>query len=533
MKRVLFAVIILSMVCFGATKDGVLQIYKADYPPTIDGEMDMIWYTASYERIGIMDADDVAPPDGYLDLFCSARLMWDDDYLYTFVKVVDDEVSSTSANSWENDSFEIFFDADNSKGEAMDGVDDDQLRIEYQDGSDNTLYDSVLGSGTAAGTEGATADWENPAGDAYGYIVEAAWPIDIIGLAPGEVFGFEMQINERDAEARVNMFRWYGLNNDTWNSPDLWGEAELVDYPAGDALSIPATDAAPVIDGVLDDPWVDNAYPVEAGTYVFSTNDVVGTEYTEIEDWEDLQMNFSTLWDATSLYVFVEVIDDEVSVSSPNSWENDSIELCIDGDNSKGDAWDGVDDSQTRWVWGTTTPSLTADVPAWGELDDYEGYTLELQIPAVDLQFPLETGQEIGLEVQINDRDNEVRENILRWWGGDDISWLEPKRWGTAVLTGEPNAVAVRNPNAFGLAQNFPNPFNPTTSINFTLDKRSAVKLTVYDVLGNEVAQLVNDVRQAGPQTVQFDGSALSSGVYFYKLETASNVITKKMMLMK
>jgi hypothetical protein len=533
MKRVLFAVICLSMMLSAGTNSAnQFQIYKAAFAPTIDGEMDDIWKTASYERLGHMNADDAAPPDNYLDCFVEARCMWDDDNFYVFAKIVDEEISSTSANSWENDSFEYFFDGDNSKSEAVDGVDDIQIRIEYQDGSDITKYDASHGPALPPGTVGAVADWENPSGDAMGWAVEALFPLAELNIEASTVIGFELQLNERDADTRQNMYRWWGLNNDSWNSPDLWGEAELVDYQANDVLNVPSTATAPTIDGVLDDPWAESSYAIEAGTYVFTNADIVGTDYAEIEEWEDLQMNFRTMWDASNLYVWIEVIDDEVSISSANSWENDSIEICVDGDNSKGDAWD-TNDSQTRWVWSAAAGSLTGDVVAWGELAELEGYAMELKIPAADLKFPLENEQEIGLEIQVNDRDAEVRQNMIRWWLGDNMSWQQPVRWGTAVLTGGSAVAREIGPNAFGLNQNFPNPFNPTTNISFTLDKRSAVKLTVFDVLGNEVAQLVNDVRQAGPQIVSFDGSKLSSGVYFYKLETASNVITKKMMLMK
>jgi hypothetical protein len=271
--------------------DGVWQVYQAAYPPTIDGAMDPIWFNASYEVLGNQSAEDTAPPDGYLDLFCSARVMWDADNMYVFVKVVDDEISSSSANSWENDSFEIFFDGDNSKADAMDGVDDIQLRIEYQDGDDASAYDSV-----PDGTEGAVGDWEDPAGTAFGYYIEAAFPLEPLGVdaSEGTIIGFEMQINERDNEVRENMFRWVGLDNNTWNTPSLWGEAELIAYTADEVLAIPMAGAAPTIDGASDDAW-DAGYAIEAGTYVFTTNDVVGADYTEIEEWEDLQMNFKSM----------------------------------------------------------------------------------------------------------------------------------------------------------------------------------------------------------------------------------------------
>ncbi len=85
----------------------------------------------------------------------------------------------------------------------------------------------------------------------------------------------------------------------------------------------------------------------------------------------------------------------------------------------------------------------------------------------------------------------------------------------------------------FRLEQNYPNPFNPTTNITYVLPKAENVSLKVYDVLGREVATLVNEVKPAGAYTVPFNASNLASGVYFYKLQAGSFVQTKKMMLVK
>ena len=99
------------------------------------------------------------------------------------------------------------------------------------------------------------------------------------------------------------------------------------------------------------------------------------------------------------------------------------------------------------------------------------------------------------------------------------------------------NTVSVEdiklNPTSFSLEQNYPNPFNPSTQIQYRVASVSNVSLKVYDVLGNEVATLVNEEKPAGTYEVKFDAAELSSGIYFYKLQAGSFSETKKMILMK
>ena len=88
-------------------------------------------------------------------------------------------------------------------------------------------------------------------------------------------------------------------------------------------------------------------------------------------------------------------------------------------------------------------------------------------------------------------------------------------------------------PVNYDLKQNFPNPFNPATKINYSLPKSSKVRLTIYDMLGNKVSELVNATQQSGNYTVEFKGAGLSSGVYFYKLEAGCFLDIKRMTLIK
>jgi hypothetical protein len=88
-------------------------------------------------------------------------------------------------------------------------------------------------------------------------------------------------------------------------------------------------------------------------------------------------------------------------------------------------------------------------------------------------------------------------------------------------------------PTQFGLEQNYPNPFNPSTSIQYQVSSISQVSLKVYDLLGREVAELVNEEKPAGTYEVTFDASGLSSGVYYYQIKTDSYLETKKMLLIR
>lgn len=93
--------------------------------------------------------------------------------------------------------------------------------------------------------------------------------------------------------------------------------------------------------------------------------------------------------------------------------------------------------------------------------------------------------------------------------------------------------ISTEIPDRFELSQNFPNPFNPTTMIKFTIPKNSNVKLSIYDITGKEISTLVNEHLTAGTYQYYFDGSKLNSGVYIYRLNNDDTYQTRKMVLLK
>jgi hypothetical protein len=92
------------------------------------------------------------------------------------------------------------------------------------------------------------------------------------------------------------------------------------------------------------------------------------------------------------------------------------------------------------------------------------------------------------------------------------------------------NGEIVKN---YALFQNYPNPFNPTTTINYQLPQTGNVTLKIYDILGREVATLVNEQKNQGRYSVNFDASSLASGVYIYRIKVNDYVCSKKMLMIK
>jgi hypothetical protein len=114
-----------------------------------------------------------------------------------------------------------------------------------------------------------------------------------------------------------------------------------------------------------------------------------------------------------------------------------------------------------------------------------------------------------------------------------DLNWYPAlhDRWTKGLPVGV--ADAPRLPEQFSLGQNYPNPFNPATTISYSVPKESRVMLKVFDMLGREVATLVNEVKQPGEYRLTFDASRFASGAYVYRLSSPNQTIVRKMMLMK
>ena len=119
--------------------------------------------------------------------------------------------------------------------------------------------------------------------------------------------------------------------------------------------------------------------------------------------------------------------------------------------------------------------------------------------------------------------------------GGSTTSW--PSTPASMVEEYTPPVVGVEDPSSIPkeilLHQNFPNPFNPNTTIKYQIPELSFVTIKAYDVLGSEVVTLVDEEKPAGSYDVNFNGTGLSSGIYFYRLQAGNFIHSKKMILLK
>jgi hypothetical protein len=119
------------------------------------------------------------------------------------------------------------------------------------------------------------------------------------------------------------------------------------------------------------------------------------------------------------------------------------------------------------------------------------------------------------------------------WKDLRDGNWeIYYKRDPTGNVTGIKN-IDLEIPKEFSLSQNYPNPFNPSTKIKFSLPSSQFVTLKVYDVLGREIAGLINELREVGNYEVQFNPDNLVSGIYYYRFQAGTYSETKKLVLLR
>ncbi len=187
---------------------------------------------------------------------------------------------------------------------------------------------------------------------------------------------------------------------------------------------------------------------------------------------------------------------------------------------------------------GTTVDTLGVDSDA--------GYTAEMKLDLTKWGYPAGRGDGVVLlGVRMYDGDTFTglgnATGTFTWWAREAYGWDGNGGDGPAWMYMDPGTVLGVNdataklPLEFKLLGNYPNPFNPSTTIKFTVGRTSEVTLQVFDILGRQVAMKSLGVRQPGEHAVPFDASSLASGTYFYRLKTVNgnSTLQGKMMLLK
>jgi fibronectin type 3 domain-containing protein len=277
------------------------NIAEASSAPTVDGAVDAVWSGAtSYAMLNTLSGS-----AGGSDLSGAWRALWDATNLYYLVEVTDESLWNDSANAWDDDSVELYIDADNSKGTSYDGVNDYQLVFRWND--PGVIH---LGTNSATDTTGMDFAIEDTPG---GYTCEVLVPWATLGVTPaaGEFIGTDVHVNDDDdGGARDAKIAWYATADNSWTDPSTFGTGELL-AGAGDTTppAAPTNLSATAGDGVVDLDWDDNSEPdldsysvyrdtSSGGPYGQIASDVAGSDYSD-----------STVTNGTTYYYVVTAVD--------------------------------------------------------------------------------------------------------------------------------------------------------------------------------------------------------------------------------
>jgi hypothetical protein len=225
----------------------------------------------------------------------------------------------------------------------------------------------------------------------------------------------------------------------------------LAPGPAGVEIGlvpIVRTERPPVIDGQAEDAW--------SGAVKRRIERSKGP----VPPSGDVQGSFRAAWDDEALYVLVEVLDDRKVRNQALPWLDDSVEVYVDGDASRGEGYDGSNDHQLVFGWsdprvhrpkGPERPGVRFAQAEW----EY-GYRVEAALPWTAIGAAPRAGGAIGLDVHVNDNDGTGREDKLMWSDGADLAQGAPRRFGRAILLAaaraEPEAAAALTATVTDLA---------------------------------------------------------------------------------
>ncbi|MEL7160181.1 MAG: sugar-binding protein, partial [Bacteroidota bacterium] len=347
------------------------------------------------------------------DLAASWTATWDEETLYLFVAVTDNRLRNDSADPSEDDGVEIFIDADNSRGDSYDGVNDFHYVLGWNDTEVIERSRNATTGVIAAQSSGFT-----------NYTKEIAIPWTTLGIDPTDdlLFGLDFRINDDDNDGAADgRLSWQDRENVATERPANFGSGRL--RTVAPPPPVYAAPGAPVIDGQLDAAWLE--VPAQAITQVIDTS---------INGAEDLSATWRALWNPTFLFLYVSVTDDELRDNSSDWFNDDGIELYLDMGLERGRTYDN-NDRQLSVSWNSNLVIARQGGLGQGVLASVRntevGYDVELRLPWSGLGFTPAEGKFFGFDVQVLDDDGVGgRDGKLAWYASVDESDEDPSLFG-------------------------------------------------------------------------------------------------------
>lgn len=270
-------------------------------------------------------------------------------------------------------------------------------------------------------------------------------------------------------------------------------------------------------------------------TYTFTAGDISSGSALIERTFNNLDLS-SVTNQPTTIKFTVNVVGAVSSITGQPFTSITDVRLC--GANAPlkwpDGGWPDADSNKTIKLYDNgTNGDVTAGDQVWSRdvtFPQYSGLRVQYKYGA-NWGLPTNTGgndneSSVGTDHFINFTPNLVSARVANIWGQmGDHELLD-------VVVGVEDGLSTV-PDAYSLGQNYPNPFNPSTQINFALPSSGYVTLKVYNLIGQEVATLINGYMEAGSHYVNFNASGLTSGIYFYSINAGNFTSTKKMILMK
>ena len=475
------------------------DIPATEFPISLDGNRDAA-YTSSPLEVDRILTGRISNEE---DLSGHWTATYDDENLYVLVEVEDNRLRNNSNDPREDDGVTIYIDADNSRGDAYDGVND----FQYVFGWNDDAVREFSRNATAGVEQAQRSGFTN-------YVKEVSIPWSTLGVSPseGNLIGIEVALNDDDNDGNADgVLGWQDRDNSARTSPLAFGNGLLTAADKIPPIVELGSSESIALDGLLDDSWSE------------ATVNVIGNVIEgAIDGNADLSATWRARWSPVFLYLFVNVTDDERRANSSDWYNDDSVEFYFDMGLDRSTEYDANDKLLTVIVNGSSVQSQLGTLGQGARTQVVytdSGYDVEVRLPWASLGYTPVAGNFFGIDVQINDDDDvSHRDAKLAWHATADESEEDPSTFGTTFLSGRPSAIFDA---ATALPLNaFPNP--TAGELTLQLPGTERVSVDVIDLQGRRVLQFT-DVAPNG--TVQL--GELPAGSYVISASSSIDTFRK------